>query len=1220
MAEQPIDKDGLIKAGAINSIIEEFDKWKKKLEEIDVIIDKLGKSTPIIQPPKNTEELNKLLTKIEQLEGALKKKSETETKLSAIEKERAKLAKQTEAAEAKKVIALNKENKELLELRAETNKLNKEQRDNIKTAERQSNAYFKLSDSTRDYKNESKRLGAELLQLRESGKQNTKEYRELAKAYNTVTKNAQLGDAQLKKLDKTVGDNQRSVGAYENATRKLSSALGTLGIAFGISTVVRSATSLIRDYDQAVTDLGAITQKTAEELKPLNEQARALGESTQFSATEITQLQIELAKLGFTVQEISDSTGGIANFAAATGVEIPRAAALAGSALRAFNLEATEIDRVVSTLGVATTKTALDFAQLENGLSTVAPVAASFGFSIEDTTALLGQLANAGFDASSSATATRNILLNLADANGKLAKELGKPIKNVDDLASGLQELQSKGVDLAEALELTDKRSVAAFSTFITGSGSLVELRDSITDVNEELTKMAEDRLDSVSGAMKLLESAWEGFILNLNESVGASEVFQTSIKFIADNLSTIIPLLMRVGAYYLIYTQRVRIANTVTAIFGSNSKGVVGIIPKMITGLKGLSLSFRGLGTAIKSIPFAAWIALATEAIMLLWDWIGATNESTEATDTDTEAQKANNDEVERGNKIRGERRTQLKDINTLSKNLNDLSQDELKALKTKLENQKQEANNNLVKLKILKEQYNEEKRLVDQLDSTSGVLVTYTQEYKNLEATRQRIKELQDDGAFSIKNENRLQQEASDLLVKVNGLIKDETKAKDKNKEATDRQNKALEEQRKAYQSLIDLQDELWFRNLGNEDQEVVKRMQQLDDEMAKIDADTMMRAEEREALIKALTEDSEKDIQAIRDKFAKERKDKEIKDEEERIARDKEAITKHIEALEEQALLAKEVRTNELLKSKLDKDEFDKQSLASETLYLQELIKIRKDAGLETIELENQLLSLRQDNQDKSNKEFVNSVASSVTLLKELYSDEIDKAIESQNRLIANSQKTIDNIKQAAMAGNLQAKESILAEEKAIEKSQKRIEQAQKRKQRMEFISTGINTFNSSVQSGKTGLQALGETAVTMSGLAGMLAGLLPSFDVGADRLTGDGRGIDGKGGFLAINHPDERIMTAEQNAIIGYHHKNSDIANVMSFYNKGLLKPAHEMGAVALYDNSEVLERIDKGFSKINNWNISVDELFGTISVMIEKSKGGNIHKSKRNYKA
>ena len=154
-------------------------------------------------------------------------------------------------------------------------------------------------------------------------------------------------------------------------------------------------------------------------------------------------------------------------FAKATGADLSEAASLTGSALRAFGLEADQAERVTAVLGVSTTKTALDFQKLNAGLSTVAPVANAFGFSIEETTALLGQLSNAGFDASSSATATRNILLNLADANGKLAKSLGRPVTNAKELAEGLQELDAKGIDLAEALELTDKRSVAAFQNIL---------------------------------------------------------------------------------------------------------------------------------------------------------------------------------------------------------------------------------------------------------------------------------------------------------------------------------------------------------------------------------------------------------------------------------------------------------------------------------------------------------------------------------------------------------------------------------------------------------------------------------------------------------------------------------------------------------------------------------------------------------------------------------
>ena len=210
--------------------------------------------------------------------------------------------------------------------------------------------------------------------------------------------------------------------------------------------------------------------------------------------------------------------GAVLKFAKAVDTDLSRASAFAGAALRIFNKDASETEDVLATFAVATTKTALDFSKLESSLSTVGPVANSFGFSIEDTTALLGQLANAGFDASSAATATRNIILNLCDANGDLAKALGSPVKNADDLAKGLKKLNAEGIDLAKALDLTDKRSVAAFSTFLNSADSLTELRDSITDVNKQFNDMSATMSDNVAGAMAGLQSAAQELVLKISE------------------------------------------------------------------------------------------------------------------------------------------------------------------------------------------------------------------------------------------------------------------------------------------------------------------------------------------------------------------------------------------------------------------------------------------------------------------------------------------------------------------------------------------------------------------------------------------------------------------------------------------------------------------------------------------------------------------------------
>ncbi len=347
-----------------------------------------------------------------------------------------------------------------------------------------------------------------------------------------------------RKLKTELDETRKAMSDLGDKTSKMTSVLNIAkGTLFGLlgANGIQAAIGAIRDgigtitsFEAANASLAAVLGTTLDGVQRLTADAKRLGEVTEYSASQVTQMQTELAKLGFNEQQILDSTQYILQFATATGSDIPAAAQLAGAAMRSFGLEATEMQRVVSAMGVATTKSALDFEYLQNSMSTIAPVANAFGFTIEDTTALLGTLANSGFDASSAATATRNILLNLADSSGKLAQALGKPITSLDELAPALQELQDKGVSLNEALELTDKRSVAAFETFLNGAEAITTLRDSITGVGEDLKDMQQTKLNTVEGSIKLLQSAWEGLMLQFYNSKGIfKDIIDLTIQII---------------------------------------------------------------------------------------------------------------------------------------------------------------------------------------------------------------------------------------------------------------------------------------------------------------------------------------------------------------------------------------------------------------------------------------------------------------------------------------------------------------------------------------------------------------------------------------------------------------------------------------------------------------------------------------------------------------
>lgn len=403
--------------------------------------------------------------------------------------------------------------------------LNNQIAKNTEYIRRNTDSYTKQKMAIGAYKNEIKAAIVEL----QNGNKTFKNLGIVAKGYGNILRSNVAG-----------GLNEVRIGVGS----MIKGMVGAQAVISGFQKLIglfKSGAQSIVDFEAANSKLAAILGTTSKNIKDLTTDAQRLGAATKYTASQATALQIELAKLGFSKNEILQSTEGILKFAQATGAELPEAAALAGAALRMFNADTSETERYVSAMAVATTKSALSFSYLQTAMPIVGPVAKAFNFQIEDTLALLGKLADSGFDASMAATALRNIFLNLADSNGLLAKSLGGAVKTLPELVNGLKKLKEQGVDLNTTLELTDKRSVAQFNTLLTNIDALIPLREHITGVEEELGNMANTMGDNVQGAILGLSSAWEAFMLSFMESTGPAKnvinFFARGFRNIANDL-----------------------------------------------------------------------------------------------------------------------------------------------------------------------------------------------------------------------------------------------------------------------------------------------------------------------------------------------------------------------------------------------------------------------------------------------------------------------------------------------------------------------------------------------------------------------------------------------------------------------------------------------------------------------------------------------------------
>ena len=325
------------------------------------------------------------------------------------------------------------------------------------------------------------------------------------------------GEKDLQRVGKTAGGGAKSFA-------KMAGAIGLAVTAFReINKQIGSAINTFKKFEFQMAKVKATTGATEKDFKKLNATAKQLGRTTFFTSSQVGELQMNYAKLGFTTSEILDAQEATLRLATATGSDLARAAVVAGAAVRGFNLDASETERVVDVMAVAFTSSALDIEKFQTSMTKVAPIAKSAGFSIEDTTAIMSQLADSGIEASIAGTSLRNILLKMQDPNSDLVKSFGKTIHSYDQLLPAMKKFIQEGGSMADIMEVVDLRQAAAFEQMLTSSDATEKLIGKMNDASGSAERLAKIIGDTFEGAMKRLTSASEGLAIVILEDFGGA-------------------------------------------------------------------------------------------------------------------------------------------------------------------------------------------------------------------------------------------------------------------------------------------------------------------------------------------------------------------------------------------------------------------------------------------------------------------------------------------------------------------------------------------------------------------------------------------------------------------------------------------------------------------------------------------------------------------------
>ena len=370
-------------------------------------------------------------------------------------------------------------------------------------------------------------------------------------------------------------------------------------------------------FEASMSQVGAVSQATQEQMAALESSALSLGSSTIFSASQVASGQKYLAMSGMDANAIIASMPGVLNLASAANEDLGTTANIATNILSAFNLEAAKMGRVGDILTRTFTSSNTTLNSLAATMANAAPVANAAGVQIHELAAMAGKLGDIGIDASVSGTALKIMIQRLQAPTGNAVKSLealGIATKdangNMLPLFSILGQIEQatsamgSSTRAAYMKEIFGEEAISSVTALLQmGIGTVSEYAQTLQTGPVTSAKVASQQMDNMQGAVTTLRSAIEGLSIVLGTQL----------------LPILIPLLLMFASGIQHVTRFANSHKTLTKILiiGVGAVGMLALLlGSLAASFSALALIAPGFSAALLvAFPIVASIGLAALA-----------------------------------------------------------------------------------------------------------------------------------------------------------------------------------------------------------------------------------------------------------------------------------------------------------------------------------------------------------------------------------------------------------------------------------------------------------------------------------------------------------------------------------------------------------------------------------------------------------------------------
>lgn len=424
-----------------------------------------------------------------------------------------------------------------------------------------------------------------------------------------------------------------SNGGWSTA-KAIFSNLATTAIQLCITKLKEFATDIVETgmtFSTSMSNVQALSGATAHELELLEEKAKSMGETTKYSASEVADGFSYMALAGWSVDEMLEGIEGTLNLATAASMDLGEASDIVTDYLTAFGLSADDAGAFVDEMAYAMANSNTDVTQLGEAYKNCASTATSLGVSVEEVTACLSVMANAGVKGGEAGTTLSAIMVRLAtdtkgcnDALAEYGVQVYDSEGNVNELSTILEDLGDVWSDLSDkeqaalAKTIAGQNQYSGLQTLMNGlSEAVEETGKSFGDYEEALygvkeaseagqsaaEDMAHTMSDNLEGDITICKSAWEGFEQAIYEtSEGSMRDFVQSVS------NELIPSLKDIvtgeeGAETALGTNLSNLLLNLVSTIQSILPSFIQVSASMVTSLiSGLITSFPSLVSTVLS------------------------------------------------------------------------------------------------------------------------------------------------------------------------------------------------------------------------------------------------------------------------------------------------------------------------------------------------------------------------------------------------------------------------------------------------------------------------------------------------------------------------------------------------------------------------------------------------------------------------------------------